>query len=54
MSQQVQAPALLPQWLGLLLRCSFGPWPGNVHVLQTRPKTQPTNHQTVLATHTTT
>ena len=41
--QQVKDLALSLQRLGLLLRCGFEPWPGNVHMLQLWQKTKNNN-----------
>ena len=38
MAQWVKGPALSLLWLGYLLWCGFGPWPGNFHMLQAWPK----------------
>ena len=40
MVQQVKDLVLTLQWLGLLLWCEMGPWPGNFHMPRVRPKNQ--------------
>ena len=37
-AQWVKDPALSLQWLRLLLRHGFSPWPGNIHMLWVWPK----------------
>ena len=37
-AQGVKHPALSLQWLGLLLRQRFNPWPRNFHMSQAQPK----------------
>lgn len=38
MAKGVKDPALSLQWLGLLLRCGFDPWPGISHMPWVQPK----------------
>lgn len=40
MAQQVKAPLLSLQWLGLLLWPELDAWPGNFHMLWAMPKTK--------------